>query len=126
MPLDMNNEIDRDTVNATRTTGLILGPCVMCEKQLRKLSHCGPWVRDSMHVKCWKAREKEKADQEYLLSKQKRAELFQRAVDGDATLEVPEWMKTLRAPFQYNLMRNPDAKIDTDDIHTAFWSWHKH
>ena len=102
------------------------GPCEMCGKNLRKLSHSGPWVPERLHQKCWKAQQKAKADQEYLLSKQAREALFRRAVDGDPTLEVPEWMKTLLASFQNRVMRNPDAEIDADDIHVACWSWLQH
>jgi len=67
MPLDTNSEI-----NKNRDSGLILGPCVMCGKQLRKLSHCGPWVGEGMHIKCWKEKESKAADEAYAKIKQER------------------------------------------------------
>jgi hypothetical protein len=52
----------------------------MCGNNLRKLSHYGPWIPERLHQKCWKAQQNAAANQEYLLSKQQRDELFRRIV----------------------------------------------
>ncbi len=65
-------------------------PCERCGKALRKLSHYGPWVAEGMHIKCWKEKQSKAVDEAYRKTQQDREALFQRAVDGDETLEVPE------------------------------------
>ena len=99
------------------------GPCKSCGKAPRKLTRVGPWCLEGMHITCWKKKESKKTDEAYRQQQQNREDLFKRALDGDPTLEVPEWMQALLASVRYRMMGDPDAKVDAKDIHTAFWSW---
>ncbi len=72
-----------------------------------------------MHIKCWKEKESKAVDEAYRKTQQDREALFQRAVDGDETLEVPEWAKALLASLK---MGTQMQKVDPKDIHIAFWA----
>ena len=70
-----------------------LGPCAMCGKNLRKVSHSGPWVTAHMHQKCWKQEEHDRADREYAIITRDREEVFMRAMNGDLTVAIQEDMR---------------------------------
>ena len=93
MPLEMNNEINGNIVRETLVRTEYKGPGTTCGKDLRKLSHFGPWIPVRMHMKCWKQELKERADREYRIISQERDAVFMRAMNGDPTVAVKDGMR---------------------------------
>ena len=97
------------------------GPCEMCGKNLRKLSHSGPWVPERLHRKCWKDQQKETATQEYLLSKQQRDEMFRRMIREGRASEVDPRLRPLLDEVREQMRREDIASgyiriMDDDEI----------
>ena len=89
MPIERNLEV----INRTRVTGLMLGPCAMCGRRLRKVNHHGPWIPGRMHQKCWKQETHERAERDYRIITLEREAVFTRAMNGDTTVAFKEGME---------------------------------
>ena len=81
-------------------------------KAAQKIVPLRSWVSESLHQKCWKEQQKAAAEQEYLLSKQQRDELFSRIVREGRDDEVDPRMRPLFLEIKEQVEREDQEQSD--------------
>ena len=71
------------------------GPCAMCGKNPRKVSHSGPWIAERVHQKCWKEQEKALGATDWLLERAQQNRLLRQIVREGRDHEVDPRMEPI-------------------------------
>ena len=85
------------------------GPCAMCGKNLRKVSHFGPWVPERLHQKCWKEQQRAANNPGWLLNTRQQNEMLETMVREGRDHEVDPRMEPIFREIREEMGMEEDA-----------------